>query len=139
MPSIVTRMRTAVAITLVVALGAVAPTLSQDEATLDLAGGWAQVRAAELNFDSALEGKTRALIGLAVAAHITCGPCVHVHIALARAYGANGSELAEALAAAGVTRRLATVLADVPVDSEGFRTALGEVMSVAGKRMAELD
>jgi AhpD family alkylhydroperoxidase len=140
MTPILTRMQSFVSIALVAALGAApASALAQDEAILDLAGGWAQVRAAELDPDSALDAKTRALIGLAMAAHITCGPCVHVQVSLARAYGANGSELAEALAAAGVTRRLATVLRDVRIDSEGFRTALSEVMAVAGERVAELD
>jgi AhpD family alkylhydroperoxidase len=141
MTTIVTRIRSSLAIALAAAaLGAVPTvTFSQDEATLDLAGAWAQLRAAELDTDSALEAKTRALIGLAVAAHIACGPCVHVHVSLARAHGANGSELAQALAAAGLTRRLATVLSDVSVDSEGFRTALSEVMSVVGPQVAELD
>jgi AhpD family alkylhydroperoxidase len=140
MTPILTHMRTVVAITLIASLGAV-PTaaLPQDEATLDLAGSWAQLHAAELDPDSALDAKTRALIGLAVAAHIACGPCVHVHVALAKAYGASGSELAEALAAAGLTRRMGVVFEGVQVDSEGFRTALSAVMAVAGERVAELD
>jgi AhpD family alkylhydroperoxidase len=140
MTPILTRVRTVVAITLIAALGAIpAPTLSQDEATLDLAGSWAQLRAAELDPYGALDAKTRALIGLAVAAHIACGPCVHVHVSLARAYGASGGELAEALAAAGLTRRLGVVFDDVPVDSDGFRTALSEVLSIANERVSELD
>jgi AhpD family alkylhydroperoxidase len=140
MTPILTRMQTSVAIVLAAVLAtASAPALAQDEATLDLASSWAQLRAAELDSDSALDAKTRALIGLAIAAHIACGPCVHVHVALAKAYGANGSELAEALAAAGLTRRMGVVFNEVQVDSEGFRTALAEVISVAGERVAELD
>jgi AhpD family alkylhydroperoxidase len=140
MQPIPTRLRTVVAITLIAAFGALpAPTLSQDEATLNLASSWAQLRAAELDLDSALEAKTRALIGVALAAHIACGQCVNVHVSLAKAHGASDAELADALAAAGLTRRMGVIFADVQVDSESFRTALGELMSIVGPKIAELN
>jgi AhpD family alkylhydroperoxidase len=140
MTPILMRVRTVAAIILIAALGALpAPTLSQDQANLDLAASWTQLREAELDPDSVLEAKTRALIGVAVAAHIACGPCVHVHASMAKAYGASGAELAEALAAAGLTRRMGTAFADVQVNSEAFRTALSEVMSIVGPKVAELD
>jgi AhpD family alkylhydroperoxidase len=140
MTPILTSMQSFASIALVaVLLTAPTPTSAQDEATLDLAGSWAQLHAAELDPDSALDAKTRALIGVAVAAHIACGPCVHVHVSLAKAYGASGAELAETLAAAGLTRRMGVVFDGVHVDSEGFRTGLAEVMAVAGERVADLD
>jgi AhpD family alkylhydroperoxidase len=140
MTPILTRMQSSVAIALVAVLAAAPiPTAAQDEATLDLAGSWAQLRAAELDPDSALEAKTRALIGVTLAAHIACSPCVHVHVSLAKAYGASGAELAEALAAAGLTRRMGVAFDGVQVDSNEFRTALSEVTSIAASRVAELD
>jgi len=141
MTPIITRVRTSVAVVLVAVLAAApAPTLSQDlEANIDLAGSWAALRAVELDSDSSLEGKARALIGLAVAAEIACGACVHVSASLAKAYGATDSELAAALAMAGLTRRLGVVLDGVSVNSESFRAALGEVMSIAGDIVASAD
>ena len=47
--------------------------------------------------NAALSGKTKHLIGLAVAARIPCSECVRVHVVAARANGATDAEIREVL------------------------------------------
>src|SRR5690349_5732261 len=42
-----------------------------------LPGAWAQMKALQMNPDTALDGKTKELIGLAVAAQVPCKYCIY--------------------------------------------------------------
>ena len=44
-----------------------------------IAGAWAEFKSVQLNPDTALDGKTKELIGLAVASQIPCEYCVYFH------------------------------------------------------------
>ena len=50
-----------------------------------IAGAWAEMKAFQLNPRTQLNGKTKELIGLAVAAQIPCQYCTYFHTAAAKA------------------------------------------------------
>ena len=65
---------------------------------------------AVLNPKGALDGKTKHLIGLAVAAQIPCEYCVYGHTKLAKAAGATDAQIKEAIATAALVRFNSTML-----------------------------
>jgi AhpD family alkylhydroperoxidase len=65
-----------------------------------LPGAWQTFKSVELNPDTALDAKTKQLIGLAVAVRTNCDACVYFHTSAALANGATGKELQEAVAIA---------------------------------------
>lgn len=70
---------------------------------------WDEQRAV-LNPTGALDGKTKHLIGLAVAAQIPCAYCVYGHTKAAKAAGATDAQIKEAIATAALVRFNSTVL-----------------------------
>jgi AhpD family alkylhydroperoxidase len=89
------------------------------EAGID--GAWAEFKGLQLNPDSALDGKTKELLGLAVSAQIPCAYCVYFHTAAAKANGASEEEIREAVAMAAIVRHWSTVLNGMQVDPATFR------------------
>jgi AhpD family alkylhydroperoxidase len=85
------------------------------------AGAWKQMRDVQLNPKSALKGKTKELIGLAVAAQVPCRYCVIAHTEFAKLNGASELEIREAVALASFTRSMSTLLNGVQVDEAQFR------------------
>ena len=65
---------------------------------------------AVMNPKGALDGKTKHLIGLAVAAQIPCTYCVYGHTKLAKAAGATDAQIKEAIATAALVRFNSTML-----------------------------
>jgi AhpD family alkylhydroperoxidase len=63
-----------------------------------------------MNSKGALDGKTKQLIGLAVAAQIPCSYCVYAHTKAAKAAGATDAEIKEAIATAALVRFNSTML-----------------------------
>jgi AhpD family alkylhydroperoxidase len=63
-----------------------------------------------MNPTGALDGKTKQLIGLAVAAQIPCAYCVFAHTKAARAAGASDAQIKEAIATAALVRFNSTIL-----------------------------
>ena len=61
-------------------LGSV-PTFFKLFPEVGIAGAWAEFKAVQLNPATKLDGKTKELIGLAVAAQIPCHYCVYFHTA----------------------------------------------------------
>ena len=53
-----------------------------------IAGAWAEFKTVQLNPNTALTGKEKELIGLAVASQIPCTYCIYFHTAAAKANGA---------------------------------------------------
>lgn len=87
------------------------------------AGAWDLQRDLELA-ETALDNKTKELIGLAVASHIKCKYCIHFHSTAARAFGATDAELREAAAMSGLTALYSNTITGAQVDFDRFR---GEV------------
>ena len=63
-----------------------------------------------MNPKGALDGKTKELIGLAVAAQIPCEYCIYYHTKAAKADGATDAQIKEALASSALVRKWSTML-----------------------------
>jgi len=99
-----------------------------------IAGAWAEFKAVQLNPKTELNGKTKELIGLAVAAQIPCGYCIYFHAAAAKANGATDEEIKEAVAMASITRHWSTVLNGMQVDMAAFKSDTDTVLKLAGEK-----
>jgi len=99
-----------------------------------IAGAWAEFKMVQLNPATALNGKTKELIGLAVAAQIPCGYCVYFHTAAAKANGATDEEIREAVAMAAISRHWSTVLNGMQVDLNAFKSDTDAVLKLAGEK-----
>jgi AhpD family alkylhydroperoxidase len=97
-------------------------------------GAWAEMKGFQLNPQTSLNGKTKELIGLAVAAQIPCQYCIYFHTAAAKANGATDEEIKEAVAMAGVVRHWSTVLNGNQVDLGAFRHDTDTVLSHAAEK-----
>ena len=76
---------------------------------------------AVMNPTGALDGKTKNLIGLAVAAQIPCAYCVYGHTKLAKAAGATDAQIKEAIATAALVRFNSTMLQGSGYDLQNFQ------------------
>jgi AhpD family alkylhydroperoxidase len=99
-----------------------------------IAGAWAEFKSVQLNPKSALSGKEKELIGLAVAAQIPCSYCIYFHTAAAKANGATDAEIREAVAMAAITRHWSTVLNGMQADPAAFRHDTDTVLRLASER-----
>jgi AhpD family alkylhydroperoxidase len=100
-----------------------------------IAGAWAEFKTVQLNPKTALSGKEKELIGLAVAAQIPCSYCIYFHTAAAKLNGATEAEIREAVAMAAISRHWSTVLNGMQADPAGFRKETDTVLRVAAARM----
>jgi AhpD family alkylhydroperoxidase len=82
---------------------------------------WSSLKSLQLNPATKLDGKTKELIGLAVAAQIPCEYCIYFHTEVAKLNGATDEEIKEAVAMAGVTRMASTVLNGTQADKAQFK------------------
>jgi AhpD family alkylhydroperoxidase len=114
-------------------LGSVPSFFRQLPATA-IAGAWSEMKAFQLNPDTQLDGKTKELIGLAVAAQIPCQYCIYFHTAAAKANGATDEEIREAVAMAAVARHWSTVLNGMQVDINGFKRDTDTVLDMAAQK-----
>jgi len=85
------------------------------------AGAWRQMRDVQMNPATALSGKNKELIGLAVAAQVPCRYCIIAHTEFARLNGATDAEISEAIAMAAFTRDMSTMLNGMQVDEAQYR------------------
>lgn len=99
-----------------------------------IAGAWAEFKTVQLNPATALSGKTKELIGLAVAAQIPCSYCIYFHTAAAKANGASDQEIREAVAMAAITRHWSTVLNGMQVDLTSFKSDTDAVLKLAAEK-----
>ncbi|HUG61561.1 MAG TPA: carboxymuconolactone decarboxylase family protein [Methylomirabilota bacterium] len=101
-----------------------------------IAGAWAEFKSVQLNPDTELDGKTKELLGLAVAAQIPCSYCVYFHTAAAKLNGATDGEIRETVAMAAIVRHWSTVLNGMQVDQETFRSEVDAILDRAAKSAA---
>lgn len=71
--------------------------------------------------ETALDTKTKELIGLAVASQIPCEYCIYFHTEVARQKGATEQQIREAVGMAAMTRMASTVLNGSQIDAVQFR------------------
>jgi len=101
-----------------------------------IAGAWSEFKAVQLAKTN-LDGKTKELIGLSVAAQIPCHYCIYFHTAAAKANGATEQEITEAVAMAAVVRHWSTVLNGMQVDMSAFKREVDTVMGGSSKTAAK--
>lgn len=99
-----------------------------------IAGAWAEFKMVQLNPTTKLNGKTKELIGLAVAAQIPCTYCIYFHTAAAKANGATDEEIGEAVAMAAIARHWSTVLNGMQIDLAAFKSDTDTVLKLAGEK-----
>lgn len=96
-----------------------------------IAGAWAEFKSVQLNPDSALDGKTKELLGLAVSAQIPCQYCIYFHTEAARLNGATDEEIREAVAMAAIVRHWSTVLNGMQIDQAAFQQEMDAIFERA--------
>jgi AhpD family alkylhydroperoxidase len=110
------------------------PTFFRQFPESGVAGAWGEFKSVQLNPNTALNGKTKELIGLAIAAQVPCQYCVYFHTAAAKANGATDAEIREAVAMAAIVRHWSTVLNGMQTDLAGFKQEVDTVMKLAGEK-----
>jgi AhpD family alkylhydroperoxidase len=95
------------------------------------AGAWRQFRDVQLSPATAASGKTKELMGLAVASQIPCRFCIIAHTEFAKLNGATDAEITEAIAMASLTRDLSTMLNGMQVDEPQFRKDIERIVKGA--------
>ena len=78
--------------------------------------------------NAALDGKTKELVSIAVAAQIPCDYCIYFHTAAAKAQGATDEQIKEAIAASSMVRKWSTVLQGSQYDQAEFRREVDALM-----------
>jgi AhpD family alkylhydroperoxidase len=101
-----------------------------------LAGAWMEMRDVEMNPSSAIPGKYKSLMGLAVASQIPCKFCVIADTEFAKFEGTNEREITEAVAMAGLVRYWSTILNGRQVDKVTFKKDINRLVAGAKKHMA---
>jgi AhpD family alkylhydroperoxidase len=99
-----------------------------------IAGAWSEFKSVQLNPKTKLDGKTKELIGLAVAAQVPCQYCVYFHTAAAKANGATDEEVREAVAMSAIVRHWSTVLNGMQIDLAGFKRETDTVLRLAAEK-----
>jgi len=82
---------------------------------------------AVFNPKGALDGKTKELIGLAVAAQIPCQYCVYAHTLGAKHAGATEDQIKEAIAASALVRKMSTELNGNQYDMTEFKKQIDAI------------
>jgi AhpD family alkylhydroperoxidase len=99
-----------------------------------LPGLWDELKGLQLNPHTVLPGRTKELIGLAVASQIPCRYCILAHTDFAKLNGATDAELGEAVTMAALTRHWSTYLNGIQTDEATFRAEIAKL--VAGAKQA---
>lgn len=102
-----------------------------------IAGAWAEIKSVQLNPHTALDGKTKELMGLAVAAQIPCQYCIYFHTAAAKLNGATDEEIKETVAMASIVRHWSTMLNGSQVDFATFKRQTDEMLAHAAKAKSQ--
>ena len=82
---------------------------------------WSSMKTFQMNTNTALDVKTKELIGLAVAAQVPCDYCTYFHTEAAKAAGATDQQIREAIGMAAMTRMGSTLLNGLQIDQPQFR------------------
>ena len=94
-------------------------------------GACACWRKLKLNHNSALSGKHKSLIGLAVSCRISCGYCIIADTEFSKLNGATDAETTEAVAMDASTRHMSTLLNGLNVDDAMYKSDLARLVKGA--------
>ncbi|MFL5785471.1 MAG: carboxymuconolactone decarboxylase family protein [Bacteriovoracaceae bacterium] len=93
-----------------------------------ISGAWQDMKGIQLNQLTAIPGKYKELIGLAVAAQIPCKYCVYFHTQAAKLNKASPQEIKEALALSACVRRWSAVITGNGISEEKFRAETDQML-----------
>jgi AhpD family alkylhydroperoxidase len=96
-------------------------------------GAWEEMKGLQLNPGTAISGKNKELIGLAVAAQVPCKYCVYAHTEFAKLNGATDAEIAEAVAIGGVERHWNAYLFGEQIDDAKMAADVSRMLEAAKK------
>ena len=102
-----------------------------------IVGAWKDLKGLEFNPNSAIPGKYKELIGLAVAAQVPSQYMIYYHTQAAIMQGATKEELAETAAMAGTVRTWSTVLNGQQTDPSKFQGEVGQIMKHLKSKMGK--
>ncbi|HVR61317.1 MAG TPA: carboxymuconolactone decarboxylase family protein [Polyangia bacterium] len=94
-----------------------------------LPGTWEEMKTLQMNPKTALSGRTKELIGLAVAAQVPCRYCIVGHTEFAKLNGASETEIGEAVGMAAITRHWSTFLNGIQTDETKFRAEIAKIIA----------
>ena len=106
------------------------PSLKAIEPQAAVGPAW-QEYLAVFNPKGALDGKTKELIALAVAAQIPCDYCIYGHTVGAKHAGATDDQIKEAVAASALVRKMSTELNGNQYDMTEFKKQIDTAYSLA--------
>jgi AhpD family alkylhydroperoxidase len=98
-----------------------------------ISGAWKEMKALQLNPNTAIPGRYKELIGLAVAAQIPCHYCTYFHTEAAKMNGATEEQVKEAIAMSAITRHWSTVLNGIQIDPAAFHKEADQIFAAARK------
>jgi AhpD family alkylhydroperoxidase len=101
-----------------------------------LPGAWQEMKALQMNPNTALPGKMKELIGLAVAAQVPCKYCTYAHTQFAKLNGASDQEVGEAVVLAGLTRHWSTFFQGEQIDYLKWKADVAMWVDYAKKQMS---
>jgi AhpD family alkylhydroperoxidase len=107
------------------------PGFFQTMADPAVSGAWEEMKGLQLNPNTALTGKTKELIGLAVSAQIPCHYCIYAHTEFAKLNGASEAVIAEAVAVGALERHWSAYLFGMQVDETKFRSDIARLVAGA--------
>lgn len=94
-----------------------------------ISAAWSEFKALQLNPYTALNGRQKELIGLAVAAQIPCEYCTYFHRNVAsKIYGASEIEMNEAVSLAATARHWSVIFNSPINDKEAFRNEADQMI-----------
>jgi AhpD family alkylhydroperoxidase len=99
-----------------------------------LPGAWLNMRNVEMNPESAIPGKLKSLIGVAVASQIPCRYCVIADTEFAKLEGATDREIAEAVTMGAMARQYITLVEGLPVDEKAYKRDWERLTSGGGQK-----
>lgn len=112
------------------------PEFAQKFPANGLAGAWREMRDVEMNPQTALSGKYKSLVSLAVASQIPCRYCIIADTEFAKLEGATDAEITEAVAMAGLVRHTATAMVGLGIDDATYRSDMQRVAQHIAKMSA---
>jgi AhpD family alkylhydroperoxidase len=99
-----------------------------------LPGAWLNMRNVEMNPQSAIPGKIKSLIGLAVSSQIPCRYCVIADTEFAKLEGATDREVAEAVTMGAMARQYVTLVEGLQVDEKAYKRDWERLTSGGGQK-----
>lgn len=115
----------------------VVPTFFKEYPEVGLAGAWEEFKVVQLNSKTALDAKTKDLIGLAVASQIPCRYCNYFHKKGITAAGGSKAEMNMAIALAADTRKWAAYFNGTQIDFAKFKTEVDKMATFGARTRSQ--